>query len=79
MTPSGDPVLGVECPKCGEEAVVYNGTYYCDSCPWGMSEDGPEYGIVEKYLKQRLIAAQEKGNDEEIARMSFHLINGGYV
>lgn len=76
---SGDPVLGKKCPGCRVEAVVYNGNYFCTYCGWSMHEGGPEHGIVKAYLIQRLKAAQEKNDAEEIAAMSFHLIDGGYV
>ena len=79
MTRTGDLVVGVKCPKCRQESVVYNGNYYCDSCEWAMEENGPEYGIVKKYLIQRLLAAQKSGNETDVEAMSFHLINGGYI
>lgn len=79
MTESGDPVLGKKCPGCRVEAIVYNGNYFCTYCGWSMHEGGPEHGIVKAYLIQRLIEAQQLGDETVIEIMSLHLINGGYV
>lgn len=30
----GTACVGVACPKCHVEAVVYNGGYWCSECGW---------------------------------------------
>jgi uncharacterized Zn finger protein (UPF0148 family) len=71
----GDLVLGVRCPRCGREEVVYNGNYFCDECDWVMPERRSRTNdhIVKTYLIQRRAAAIEKDDTDEVERMEFYL------
>jgi ssDNA-binding Zn-finger/Zn-ribbon topoisomerase 1 len=47
VSPQGQPLVMIPCPKCGRRPVVYNGNYFCDgypdletrkgTCNWAMS------------------------------------------
>lgn len=78
---TGDHVRGVACPRCRRKTVVYDGNYYCDECSWVMpeAETSSSRAIIKTYLLQRLTAAREAENEEEVQRMSFYLISGGYI
>jgi hypothetical protein len=70
---NGDPIRGAKCPKCKQEAVVYNGNYWCSECPWIMGENRTVTNdrIVVAYLRQR--RDREGATPEERVAMDFHL------
>lgn len=79
LSRDGDPVIGVNCPNCGEFTVVYSGTYFCTDpeCGWGMSEnESPsDRDIVRRYLMQRWHKARRAGNQDEVDRMAHYLVD----
>lgn len=78
---SGDLVVGQFCPKCEQEALVYNGNYSCTECGWVMPERGNgretarERQIIRAYLLQRLHEAEAKGDQAEIDRITYFLLD----
>ena len=73
----GDLVKGQACPRCGEFTVVYNGNYWCDrdECGWIMQEGHTVKRIVKAYLIQRFQEAEAKGDEDEMRRMEFYLLD----
>ena len=71
---SGDPVLGVSCPKCRQQEVVYNGNYWCMHCSWVMPENGKHNkAIIEAYLNQCYFEAKKKGDKKTMEHMLFYI------
>lgn len=71
---SGDPVDDEVCPKCRHiGSIVYNGNYWCTRCPWVMAECGRPKRIVAAYLRQKKAEYLARGDEQNAARMEFHL------
>ena len=70
----GTQVRGIDCPRCGEEDVLYNGNYFCAQCGWAMPEQSPgtRY-IVVAYVKQEYDDAVRKKDTQTAERMRFYL------
>ena len=61
---SGDrPVVGADCPGCGQRSVVYNGNYFCgDGCGWAMDQNDPMYRPEEDRRILRLAGVDDWGS-----------------
>jgi uncharacterized protein CbrC (UPF0167 family) len=69
----GDPVRGQACPCCRRRSVVYDGNYYCESCPWTMGDDERPKRIIKAYLIQRWLRASAADDPDEMARIGIFL------
>jgi hypothetical protein len=74
---TGDSVRGVQCPRCHEWSIVYNGNYWCESpgCEWVMSErrTPTNKAIIKSYLIQCWRKARMAGDQAEMDRLAAYL------
>lgn len=85
----GDPVIGVKCPRCGDESIVYNGNYWCYNpgtdngtrycwvmeTPEGARTNEVDLHIIKTYLLQRKAEYQKVNDPDGMERMEFYLNN----